>query len=290
VFKKIMLAVFLVVALSTVAFAGEGSDTLGACKLMPELRYSYFETPTNGDTFAGGLDWEMREHDAIFQLSWGALNNLDLYAFVGGRICAEVAGFYDDGVNTHEIVFDVGEGVTTGLGVRGTFWRSSGCFYVGGGASFTYAQTHGKRGIKMYENGVVFWDSLPDGGVYFNEQHFSVTADLHAGWNFAAIGLTPYLGVEYRWINDNVTTKNIGTPVHSMYVFREKYPVGVYVGLDYLIANRLNLNLEGHMINRWGGSVGVGYVFDICGAPEAAPVAPAPAPVIEPKLEPMSKN
>ncbi len=43
------------------------------------------------------------------------------------------------------------------------------------------------------------------------------------------------------------------------------------------------------MLDRWGVSASVGYLFDICGKPAVAP-APVPAPVIEPKLEPMTKN
>ncbi len=27
----------------------------------------------------------------------------------------------------------------------------------------------------------------------------TLTPDIHAGWHFKDIGLTPYLGVEYRW-------------------------------------------------------------------------------------------
>ncbi len=291
-FKKIILGALLIAAFSTVAFAGEGSDTLGACKLMPELRYSYYDTPVySHDVHISNqhLDWRAREHSAVVQLNWGVIDNLDLYIFVGGRICATEYGKIHVAGDKYEYDFDLGDGLTTGLGVRGTFWRFGNGLYLGGGASFTYALTNGKRPMKLDINGIRVWNSIDDDGIYIKEQNFAVVADLHAGWNFKNIGLTPYLGVEYRWNNAYVLAQGIGMPGHDTAVFRTEYPVGVYVGVDYLIANRLNLNLEGHMINRWGGSASIGYVFDICGAPEPEP-APAPAPVIEPKLEPMSKN
>ncbi len=40
--KGLVFALFLVMVFSLTAFAGEGSDTIGNCRLQPELRYNYF--------------------------------------------------------------------------------------------------------------------------------------------------------------------------------------------------------------------------------------------------------
>ncbi len=295
--KRLVLAAFLVAAFSVCALAGEGSDTLGACKLMPELRYSYFETPmVNHDIGIGTngtseyFDWWARDHAATVGVTWGVIDNLDLYTFVGARICYTMEGRASIYPVDFKEVFEFGSGFTCGLGVRGTFWRSPNGFYVGGGTSVTYALTHGKRHLKIYEAGVLVWDSLSDEGYYFQEQNLAVVADLHAGWHIKNTGLTPYFGVEYRLNQAYVKARSIYIDGSDCTTFYEKYPVGVYVGLDHMIAERLYLNVEAHMINRWGGTATIGYVFDICGKPEPVPVAPAPAPVIEPKLEPMSKN
>ncbi len=291
--KRAALAVLLVAVFALGALAGEGSDTIGACRLMPELRYSYYETPVTSSTmavFRDGtvyhLDWRQKEHDAVAQLNWGVIDNLDLFTFVGARICPTYEGDVTALGDNFVYDLDLGTGFTCGLGVKGTFWRSPSGFYAGGGASVVYGVSKHKNSLKIYVNDELMMDTLRDLGAYYIEQNLAVTADLHAGWSFEKIGLTPYVGVEYRWLNAYLTQHQPGVPDVCLN-FREKNPVGVYVGVDYLIAKRLTLNLEGHMINRWGGSLAVGYRFDICGAPEAA--AP-PAPVIEPKIEPMSKN
>ncbi len=301
-FKRIALATLFVVAFSVCAFAGEGSDTIGACKLMPELRYSYYEIPMVTDDWSFtaqeepfDVDWAAKEHSAVVNLTWGAFDNLDLYTFVGARICTDIEaiseGDVDVGVGLGDFraEFDLGTGFTCGLGIRGTFWRSPGGFYVGAGASVVYAVTNGKRHYREYTDDILVTDSLDDFGFYYQEQNLAAVADFHVGWSFKNIGLTPYLGVEYRWNRAYVRGKSLAGPEPSPdeITFREKEPVGVYVGVDYLIGKRLNLNLEGHMINRWGGSFSVGYLFDICGKPEPIPPV-VPEPVIEPKLEPMS--
>ncbi len=299
--RKAFFVSLIVLVFSLPALAGEGSDTIGACRLMPELRYSYYEIPLahdynvrdfNGDQV--DTAWRTKEHSAVVGVTWGVIDNLDLYTFVGARICSTIEGTADDvltGTTDRadlKYVFDLGTSFTCGLGVRATFWRSPGGFYVGGGASVTYSVTHGKKHLRFYEDGVLVLDSLDDDGAYFQEQNLAAVADLHVGWNFKGIGLTPYLGGEYRWNKAYVRERSIVLPGHYDLTFREEIPFGVYVGLDYLINNRLYLNLEGHMVNRWGGSMTVGYQFDICGKPEPVAPAPAPAPVIEPKLEPMS--
>jgi hypothetical protein len=302
-FAFISLISILALVFSMPAFAGEGSDTIGACRLMPELRYSYYETPMVTDNWSFfdllkepvDVDWRAKEHSAVVGLTWGAMDNLDLYTFVGARICSELEATNDDfptGTTTtgdFRAEFDLDTGFTCGLGVRGTFFRADNGFYVGGGASVTYALTHGHKDYEEYVDGTLIYDAI-DNGFYYQEQNLAAVADLHAGWNFKNIGLTPYVGAEYRWNKAYVKEKYdfAYTPDHYDITFREQKPVGVYVGLDYRIGNRLNLNLEGHMINRWGGSFAVGYLFDICGKPEPYVPAPAPAPPIEPKLEPMS--
>jgi hypothetical protein len=283
-------------------FAGEGSDTIGACKLMPELRYSYYETPmvTNDWNFMddAGLpfdaDWRAKEHTAVVGLTWGAMDNLDLYTFVGARLASKIEATADD-VNPagpapfgdFRADFEFNSSFTCGLGVRATFFRADNGFYVGGGTSVTYAVTTAKNHYREYVNDVRTYDSVSGDGLYYQEQNLAAVADLHAGWNFKNIGLTPYIGAEYRWNKAYVKERDIADDDYDYDItFREQKPFGVYVGLDYLMKNGLYFNVEGHMINRWGGSASVGYVFDLCGAPVAPPVIPAPP--IEPKLEPMS--
>jgi hypothetical protein len=290
-FKRIALATLLVLAFSLSAFAGEGSDTIGACKLMPELRYSYYETPMTSDdwyTVNRGrdyFDWKEKEHNTVVQLTWGVIDNLDLYTFVGARICTTLDGTNDVG---RRAVFDLGAGFTCGLGVKGTFWRSSNGFYLGGGASVAYGVTGNDRNARYYQDDVHVGDSKDD-GASFQEQNLAAVADLHVGWHIGNTGLTPYLGVEYRW-NKAYMHRESTTPLTTRAdtQFISKEPIGPYVGLDYVINDRLSLNLEGHMIDRWGGSFSVGYLFDLCPVPVVPPVVPGP--VIEPKLEPMSKN
>ncbi len=117
----------------------------------------------------------------------------------------------------------------------------------------------------------------------------TLTPDIHAGWHFKNIDLTPYIGLEYRWVWAKASY-DIGQQIpidgDIELNLRQDKGLGIYAGVDYYATDRLYFNVEGNMLSRWGVSASVGYLFDICEKPKA----PAPAPVIEPKLEPMSKN
>ena len=92
--KLFMISLALVMlSFSVTAFAGEGSDTIGACKLLPELRYAYYETPVvftaaPPNSFRYLDNWEVREHNVTLQVNYGVTDYLDVYAFVGARIAA----------------------------------------------------------------------------------------------------------------------------------------------------------------------------------------------------------
>src|SRR4030065_2229832 len=83
--KSLLLALSLLLVFSLSAFAGEGSDTVGGGKLLPQLRYGYSATDwvTNNATLFA--DWDFNGHNYYAQVNWGILNNVDLIALVGGR-------------------------------------------------------------------------------------------------------------------------------------------------------------------------------------------------------------
>jgi hypothetical protein len=283
--KKLFLISLLVLAFSVSAFAGEGSDTIGACKLLPELRYAYYETPVRVTEGPTGLhfnqDWRLREHNVTLQVNYGLSDDVDVFAFAGGRIAAEKSGTYSLArtIIDQESEFDLGSGFIGGVGIKGTFYRAPNGFYFGGGMSFTYAFTG--ENIHLKNGGVTVV------GTEWRETDAAATADLHAGWHIRNTGLTPYLGVEYRWNQEDLYAEKAGKDFPaSDYTTQARNPFGVYVGLDYLLNNRVYFNVEGQMIKRWGGSLSVGYLFDLCPVPVVVP--PPVAPPIEPKLEPMS--
>ncbi len=115
---------------------------------------------------------------------------------------------------------------------------------------------------------------------------YMLTPEIHVGWHIKDTGLTPYLGVDYTWSRAVAEIEGGGKIVNRL-----ENPFFMFVGVDYLLNDKLYLNVEGrtNFVDGWGVEAGFGYMFDICAKPAPAP-APAPAPVIEPKLEPMSKN
>jgi hypothetical protein len=174
-----------------------------------------------------------------------------------------------------------------GLGARGTFWRSDSGLYVGGGALFTHTRTT--------DYGATIFLSLEippfppfaaefDTGDMYRTDIYQLTADLHAGWHLESVGLTPYVGVDYTWARMVTEYEGVNDKADSY----PRHPWGIYAGADYFLNNRLYLNVEGRsdFADGWGVETGVGYMFDLCAKP--APPEPAPVPVIEPKLEPMS--
>jgi hypothetical protein len=290
--RKTLLVSLIVLVFAVCAFAGEGSDTIGACKLLPELRYSYYEYDNNlkHDTFPSSaefLDWRTSKHTASFKATYGVIDNLDLFAFVGAVVAGEQVGegYYTG--NHWGFIFDLDSSFTCGVGLKGTFFRAPNGLYVGGGLTFEYTLNDRLRDGRSNQN-YAGYISYKDFNWHLRYTEYTLMADLHAGWNFEKIGLTPYLGVEYWWNREYLRLTTPGANFN--YTGNENTPVGVYVGLDYKLGNRLYFNVEGHMVNRWGGTASVGYLFDLCEKPAPPAPAPEPAPVIEPKLEPMSQK
>jgi hypothetical protein len=275
--KSLFVTLALMLVFSLSAFAGEGSDTVGGGKLLPQLRYGYSATEWDTHTLlAGGLsDWDFAAHDYYMQVNWGILNNVDLIGIVGGQsLRMETESGIMEGETDWAPMF------MWGLGVKGTFFRADNGFYVGGGALFTHSFGDDIN-YAEYMNGTLFltWD--------VTMSVYRLTPELHAGWHIKDTGLTPYIGVDYTW--SKAVGDWVGAPAGEV-KYRMDDPVYMFVGLDHYITDRLYLNVEGrtNFAGGWGIEGGIGYMFDLCAKPVAP--APAPAPVIEPKLEPMSKN
>jgi hypothetical protein len=255
---------------SDFSLAGSGSDTIGACNLVPQLRYSFMENEYDQRNDDWTRDeWAVRSHSGYFQLNYGVTDNVDVYGLIGYKQV-----YIKSTKNDYDAKFD---SFLWGAGAKVTFFRAKNGLYAGTNFLFTQSIKDNHNEFQGYNTS---WNEL------------NVVWDVYAGWHFEKLGLTPYAGVEYLWnmaYVERVYTYDNDEVDCASFFFNQPHPVGVYVGVDYLINDKLYINLEGNMINRWGGTVGIGYKFDICGKPAPAP-APATAPVLEPKLEPMSKN
>jgi hypothetical protein len=275
--RSLFLALSLMLVLSLSAFAGEGSDTVGGGKLLPQLRYGYSvsDWKTHSAPANGFRDWDIDAQSYYAQLNWGVLNNIDLIGVVGGRSVSLESDFGGSNIDSDDWV----PMFMWGLGVKGTFFRADNGFYVGGGALFTHSFSHDFDLTLVNVAGVstVFNSTL---------DIYMLVPELHAGWHIGDTGLTPYAGVDYVWSRSVNEVDGLGD-IES----RIDHPVFMFAGIDYFLNDRLYLNVEGrsNFNDGWGMEGGIGYLFDICAKPAPAP-APAPAPVIEPKLEPMSKN
>jgi outer membrane protein W len=258
--------------------SGVASDTIGACNLLPQVRYSYiyndFDTDYEGFVDdASHNDFNIENHSVYFQLTYGLTDYVDVYGLIGHR----KINFDFDGLS--RITGDI-NALLWGAGLKATFYRAENGFFVGGGLGLTHAFNPQRQQL----------NNNNDTSYSVRYKEMNLTADLRAGWHFKKIRLTPYVGVEYRytWATLEEYDSRFSIDEDESARFTQKDYVGVFAGLDWFITDRLFFNIEGHAIDYYGGSAGIGYRFDICGRPEA--VAPAPAPVIEPKLEPMSKN
>ncbi|MBN2223383.1 MAG: hypothetical protein JW765_01775 [Deltaproteobacteria bacterium] len=284
--RSLLLALSLVLVFTLSTFAGEGSDTVGGGKLLPQLRYGYSASDWDSVEYilAGYRDWDVNTHSYYLQVNWGVLENVELVGLVGGQSLAMDshrlgARFESDGWAPMFM---------WGLGVKATFFRADNGLYVGGGALFTHSFSRDFE-IDQYNAAGVRVASYD---VYMDI--YRLTPELHVGWHIGDTGLTPYIGVDYTWLRASSDWVDKANPAFAFDAsFHLDDPVYMFVGLDHQVTDRLYLNFEGRTnfsgSDGWGIEGGIGYMFDICPKPAPAP-APEPAPVIEPKLEPMTKN
>jgi hypothetical protein len=279
--KSLFLALSLLLVVSFSAFAGEGSDTVGGGKLLPQLRYGYSVSDWDTVEFlmSDARDWDVNTHSYFLQVNWGVIENVELVGLVGGQsLQMESENF------TGSLLESDWEGMFMwGLGVRATFFRLDNGLYAGGGALFTHSFSR-DLDFDYYTGGINTIDFDVEMNVY------RLTPELHVGWHIGDTGLTPYIGVDYTWLKASSDWVAENAPIAFDASFHLDDPVYMFVGLDHQVTDRLYLNVEGrtNFSGGWGIEGGIGYMFDICAKPVAP--APAPAPVIEPKLEPMSKN
>jgi len=202
--KKIALTALLVTALSISAFAGEGSDTVGGGKLLPQLRYGYsvsaWKTTITGAHQPGLFVSPLLRagqlgHPGKTSSSWA-----------GRRPVLHDGGFRDFTCYPTDNHFRgrndrLGRSFMWGLGVRGTSGgQTADSISVAARSSPIPAPpiTGGSFAAYRYSAGPpVIGEG--DTGDIFNTDIYQLTADLHAGWHIKSIGLTPYVGVDYTW-------------------------------------------------------------------------------------------
>jgi outer membrane protein W len=237
-----------------VAISGTGSDTIGSGNFLLQLKYAYFEDEFDTeweDLWGRPNEFDFTSHAVYLQVDYGITDYVDIYALVGYRLVGfkiDAGEHFKDDIDTF----------LWGAGLKSTFYRADCGFYCGGGLGVTHTFTPDKTKIKEYQPGFV--DPWTE---YIKYSELNLTTDLHVGWRFEKIGLTPYAGVEFRytWANfEEIESDGEIDDDESGRLEREDY-VGVFVGLEYLIGDHFFLNVEGHMINCWGGSVGFGYLF-----------------------------
>lgn len=232
--KRVTLTIVLIIAFATGVWAGEGSDTVGGGKLLPQLRYGYgVSTWKTNDTITNPplTSPEYSSHRYYDQANWGILENVELVALAGGKsftmedsatLVVPGIGFFSTGETT-----EWADSFMWGLGVRGTFWRSDRGLYVGGGALFTHT--------RATDYGATFFVSaeippIPPitmeivFGDIFRTDIYQLTADLHAGWHIGDTGLTPYAGVDYTWARMHT---ELAFPGGNEFDYEPKHPWGI---------------------------------------------------------------
>jgi hypothetical protein len=214
------------------------------------LKYAYFEDEFDtewDDLYGSPNEFDFTSHSIYLQLDYGITDSVDIYGLLGYKLIhpsidADAVGYGD---------FDT---FLWGAGLKSTFYRADCGFYVGGGLGVTHAFTPKKQTYS--------WEGSD---VYFEYSELNLTTDLHIGYRFEKIGLTPYAGVEFRytWANLEFIEADGDIEDDDSGRLQQEEWVGIFAGFEYIISDRFFLNVEGHMINRWGGSVGFGYMFDL---------------------------
>ncbi len=276
----------LSLSLALGAYAGEGSDTVGDGKLLPELRYSYSQTELKTDfPLLSSGEYNLTQHDVYLQLYWGLNPNVDIYGLVGARFESFDADVIDSpllgGFNINA-AYDTSANFLYGLGVKATFYRADNGFYIGGGLLFTHSFGEDKD-LELSGDvlGMDLATLVGDFPTKISTRMITLTPDIHAGWHFKNIGLTPYVGLEYRWAWAEASY-DIGQVTGGIIDgdfdlnFQQEDSFGIFAGIDYRVNDRLSFNVEGNLLDRWGVSASVGYLFDINGKPRSATPAYVP--------------
>jgi hypothetical protein len=239
------------------------------------------------------FDTTKRMHLYYAQLNIGVTDYVDVYTLIG--TASMRSEYWAKDPTAWGETFEYGwvnnnpHGFLWGVGLKGTFFRLDNGLYLGTGVNFNEVRVYDVN-YKEYRDGAQSYDSRHT-AEKAGWHEYNLYADLHAGWHIKKIGLTPYVGAQYRWGWADMQYYGAGANVWKEY-YQPENPWGMYVGADYYLNDKLCVNVQGNLIDQWGVDVGIGYLFDICGKtkPAATPPPAASAPVIEPKLEPMSKN
>ncbi len=121
---------------------GAGSDTVGDCRLLPQLRYSFMTTELVTDfPLLNTGSYDLTMHDVYAQINWGVHPNVDIIALAGARFDALHGDVLDiplAGINVNAD-YDYSANFLYGLGAKATFFRNDNGFYMGGGVLFTHS-------------------------------------------------------------------------------------------------------------------------------------------------------
>jgi hypothetical protein len=201
-----------------------------------------------GDFVADGRmqqhDWGNGRVDSYTQetnsgtVTLNFLNRLDIYGLVGSsRTCADWR--FTTGGDVHRAQLETLYNFLWGAGARGILYESS-CFAFGAGGRFEHSK---------YDN---LWMTI-DGAVQkasHTELHWRVwQIDLDMSYKIDLF--TPYIGVKYSNVRSGVGIFSVPISNSGMGVncFKNRTPVGVFIGCSLSSGKYFMLNIEGRLID-----------------------------------------
>jgi opacity protein-like surface antigen len=252
--KLIVLCLALMLCLPVVSYAASmgGAETQGQGKLGVSLDQEFGfkrDLKFHGSEPAFDPGEEVKEikttkmYRTMAKISFGVLDNFDIYGKIGASYSDSKAKFYDNGVDEGTLKYDRTD-PAYGFGVKGTYMFQDGWLV---GVDAQYLRHDGKIGFKY-----------PGGTQYIT----SITSE---EWQVAPYvakkmdKFTPYVGGKYSDIRHKLKiTRN---DVTQWIKFKAKHNFGVFGGIDISMMEHVSLNVEGRFIDETAMSVGLSYRF-----------------------------
>lgn len=245
-FGSLLIFLCLFIAVSGYAASVGEAETQGKGKVGIGVDQEFiFDRDMKYQKGTENMDWGKVEIDSMSRtmakISYGLLDNLDLYVKLGAADAKVKGKAYDSWVGTDgSFGVNTNNGFAWGLGAKATYELANDWFL---GTDVQY--------LRHKQDGRASYTGDPDWDVKYTFQEWQV-----APYIAKRIGkFVPYAGVKYSDLRMN--HKDIDGTIK----FKADDNFGMFVGTGYKINDRLSLNAEGRFIDETAISVACTYKF-----------------------------